>query len=187
MGVHDIHCRVCGTPASYICKEHEVGKAKGECEQDGIGTDSAKLDILVFAAATAPKQWQDVIAAAPSAIRRMQQTRSYDWGAWEYTPSLNYFRVAMDDGDVAGIWRVVRYTPGGEGTPIVDLELAADEVAWVMTSCVTCSEAFINPSAEFHLSSVCKEYLREISAHLEIDMLDDKAAMVEAIRQRVRA
>lgn len=178
MGVHDYTCSVCGTPLSYEC--HEVDG--GECGESGIGEDQAIVDLYVFAAADAPTSPDQLEARLDRARRLLTQARGYDWGAWEFVPSLNYRTLLMDASDPAGVWHVKPFRPHDDGSPIVDLEVGADEVVWAVTYCPPCRRRFVDGAA---LDAPCQAYLRAIADHLGLAWSADKAAMAASVAARV--
>jgi len=184
MGVHDYRCSVCSTPSSYNCGE----KAGRECEQEGIGEDKAVLDLFYFAAEDAPEDASEFEDALSRARRVETKPFEYDWGDWEFVPSLNYRELLMDDEDATGIWVIPPYDEDmSDGSP-VSIDIPEDERVWVVNYCPQCRELFVDrktPSEE-----PCAEYLKSISEHLGMDTEDvrgsaAKAAFIEEVRARV--
>jgi hypothetical protein len=186
MGVHDYQCSVCGPPTTFVCGE----KAGRECEEEGIGNDEAILDLFFFAEAGAPEDPGGFEDARARALRTLTQPYKYDWGEWEFVPSLNYRELLMDGGDDAGVWRIFPFDEDeglGDGSP-VSLEIPEGECVWVVNYCPTCHPLFAEgktPDAE-----PCLEYLRAVAEHLKLDFKSvkgsaDKPAFIAAVRDRV--
>lgn len=184
MGVHDYRCSVCGPPGSYACGE----KDGEECEQEGIGEDQAILDLFFFASGEAPEDTDAFEDARGRARRTQTRPFGYDWGEWEFVPSLNYRQLLMDDDDATGIWRIEPFDEDmGDGGP-VSLEIPPDERVWVVNYCPTCHPLFVEgkpPGDE-----PCLEYLRAIAENLEMDFEGvkgsaDKGPFIDAVRARV--
>lgn len=186
MGVHDYRCSVCGTPGSYTCGE----KTGAECEQEGIGEDSAVLDLFFFSEDDAPEDASEFEDALSSALRVKTQKFKYDWGEWEFEPSLNYRQLLMDDEDSTGIWVIQPYDEDdGDGSP-VSIKIAEDERVWVVNYCPPCRELFAESKKP--KSEPCIEYLRSVSEQLEIPLKvkegqesEAKAPFIEKVRARV--
>ena len=183
MGVHDYRCSVCDTPASYDC-----GEATGEpCEEDGLGEDQAVLDLFYFAADDAPEHFEEFEQARGKARRVETKRFGYDWGDWEFVPSLNYRQLLMDDEDTSGIWAIQPFDEGGEGSP-VSIDIPEGERVWVVNYCPSCRELFVDGGKP--QDPPCIEYLRAIAENLGMDLGDvrtsaEKTPFIEAVRQRV--
>ncbi len=181
MGVHDYRCSVCGTPGSYTCGE----KSGKECAQEGIGEDKAVLDLFFFSEEDAPEDPEEFEKARKRALRVETQPFKYDWGEWEFEPSLNYRQLLMDDEDSTGIWTIQPFDGDeGDGSP-VSIEIAPEERVWVVNYCPPCHKLFAQgkkPTEE-----PCIEYLRSVAEHLELKF-DAKrgSAAKEPFIQRVR-
>jgi hypothetical protein len=183
MGVHDYRCSVCGTPGSYKCGE----KNGTDCEQVGIGEDDAVLDLFFFSAEDAPEDPSEFEEARGRALRTQTQKVKYDWGEWEFEPSLNYRQLLMDDEDATGIWAIQPYEEHGDGSP-VSFEIDPEEQVWVVNYCPPCRELFAEgkkPAKE-----PCMEYLRSVAENLELKLDDKKgsagkAPFIEEVRARV--
>jgi hypothetical protein len=183
MGVYDFRCSVCGTPGSYTCGE----KTGTECVQEGIGEDKAVLDLFFFDAEDAPEDASEFEDARKRAKRVKTQKFEYDWGEWEFVPSLNYRQLLMDDEDATGIWAIQPYEEHGDGSP-VSIKIADDERVWVVNYCPPCRKLFAegkDPAKE-----PCVEYLRSVAEHLEMKLGDargkvEKAPFIEKVRARV--
>jgi hypothetical protein len=185
MGVHDYRCSVCGTPGSYTCGE-KTGK---KCEQEGVGEDRAVLDLFFFAQDDAPEDASEFEAARGRARRVETRPFGYDWGEWEFVPSLNYRQLLMDDEDTTGIWRIQPFDGDdlGDGSP-VSLEIPPDEQVWVVNYCPPCRALFVDRATP--AEEPCVEYLRSIAEQLEVDFEGEggsaaKAPFIEDIRARV--
>jgi hypothetical protein len=178
MGVHDYTCSVCGTPLSYEC--HEVDG--GECGESGIGEDQAIVDLYVFAAADAPTSPDQLEARLDRARRLLTQARGYDWGAWEFVPSLNYRDPA--DGRQRSGRGLARQAvpPARRRQPHRRPRVGADEVVWAVNYCPPCRRRFVDGAA---LDAPCQAYLRAIADHLGLAWSADKAAMAASVAARV--
>jgi len=184
MGVHDFRCSVCGTPGSYKCGE----KTGDECVQEGVGEDKAVLDLFFFDADEAPEDPSEFEGAMKQAKRVKTKKLEYDWGEWEFVPSLNYRQLLMDDGDETGIWRIQPFDEDmGDGSS-VSIKIPEDEQVWVVNYCPPCRELFVDrktPKAE-----PCAEYLSSVAEHLEMKFGGargkvEKAPFIEKVRERV--
>jgi hypothetical protein len=184
MGVHDFRCSVCGTPRSYKCGE----KTGTQCVREGIGEDKAVLDLFFFDADDAPEDASELEDARERAKRAKTQKFEYDWGEWEFVPSLNYRQLLMDDEDETGIWRIQPFDEDlGDGSP-VSIKIAEDEQVWVVNYCPPCRGLFVDGKAP--KDEPCAEYLRSVAKHLEIKFVAaggkvDKAPFIEKVRERV--
>lgn len=182
MGVHDYTCSICGTPGSYQCGEAEGGEAEGKaCSQEGIGEDHAFVDLYFFSEGDAPEEPSQFEEKLPKALRLTEQEREYDWGEWEFVPSLNYRTYLMDDRDATGIWPVKPFEEHDDGSEIENLEIAEDERVWAVNYCPIC-RPLVKPTGAAPLD--CKLYLQSISEHLEIPFEGDKAAFLATVRER---
>ncbi|MFP2895196.1 hypothetical protein [Corallococcus sp. 4LFB] len=184
MGVHDYRCSVCGPPTSYACGE-KTGK---ECEEDGMGDDEAILDLFFFAAAEAPEDADAFEEARGRARRTRTQPFGYDWGEWEFVPSLNYRQLLMDDDDATGVWRIEPFDEDeSDGNP-VSLVVPEDERVWVVNYCSNCHPLFAE--GKHPPDEPCLEYLRAVAENLELDFdgvkgSADKAGFIATVRERV--
>lgn len=184
MGVHDYRCSVCGTPGSYACGE----KNGTECDQEGIGEDQAVLDLFFFASDDAPEDSSEFEEARARARRVETRKFGYDWGEWEFVPSLNYRQLLMDDDDETGIWRIQPFEGDlGDGSP-VSIEIPPDEQVWVVNYCPPCRALFVDRTAP--AEEPCAEYLRNIAEQFGAKFKGKggsaaKAAFVQDIRARV--
>jgi hypothetical protein len=184
MGVHDYRCSVCSEPGTYTCGEAE-GK---ECEEEGFGDDHAVLDLFFFDAKDAPARPQDFEAARGRALRVETRPFEYDWGDWEFKPSLNYRTLLMDDDDETGIWSIRPFDGDvGEGSP-VSLDIPDTERVWVVNYCPPCHALFAK--GETPEQAPCREYLRKISEFLELEFDAEgdgeaKAPFIQQVRERV--
>jgi thiol-disulfide isomerase/thioredoxin len=184
MGVHDFRCSVCGTPGSYKCGE----KTGEECEQEGIGEDKAVLDLFFFDADDAPEDASEFEEARERAKRVKTQKFEYDWGEWEFVPSLNYRQLLMDDEDASGIWAIQPYDEDmGDGSP-VSIKIAEDERVWVVNYCPPCRKLFAEGKTS--ASEPCAEYLSSVAEQLGIKFGGargkvEKAPFIEKVRERV--
>ena len=161
MGVHDYRCSVCGTPGSYRCGE----KSGTECEQEGIGEDRAVLDLFFFSAEDAPEDASEFEDARGRARRVETRSFGYDWGDWEFVPSLNYRELLMDDEDATGIWAIRPFDEDlSDGNPL-SFEIAPDERVWVVNYCPPCRALFVDRKAS--KDEPCIEYLRSVAEHFE--------------------
>lgn len=184
MGVHDYRCSVCGPPSSFECGE-KTGK---ECEEEGIGNDEAILDLFFFAADEAPEDADAFEEARSRARRTRTQAFGYDWGDWEFVPSLNYRQLLMDDDDATGVWRIEPYEEDmSDGSP-VSLEIPEGERVWVVNYCPVCHPLFAEGKTP--QDEPCLEYLRAIADNLDLDFDSvkgsaDKPAFIATVRERV--
>ncbi|CAM3897656.1 hypothetical protein G4177_26190 [Corallococcus sp. ZKHCc1 1396] len=184
MGVHDYQCSVCGPPTTYECGE-QTGQ---ECEEEGMGDDHAVLDLFFFAAGDAPTTARDFEQARGRARRTETRPFGYDWGDWEFVPSLNYRDVLMGAGDATGIWRIEPSVDGASDGSPVSLEIPPDERVWVVNYCSRCHPVFVQgapPDGE-----PCLEHLRAVAGNLGLDFQRvrgsaDKPAFIEAVRAKV--
>jgi hypothetical protein len=183
MGVHDFRCSVCGEPGSYTC-----GEKTGEpCEQEGFGNDEAVLELFFFAQEDAPGSPGEFEQARGRARRTQTQQFGYDWGDWEFEPSLNYREVLMGAGDEVGIWALQPFHEGGEGSPI-SIGIPPGEQVWAVNYCPPCHALFVADTAP--AEEPCLEYLRTIAEQLRMDFKGvrgsaDKPAFVAAVRARI--
>lgn len=184
MGVHDYRCSVCGPPTTYVCGE----KTGEECEEEGIGDDEAVLDLFFFAADEAPED-SDAFEAARSRARRTKtQAFGYDWGEWDFVPTLNYRQLLMDDDDATGIWRIEPFDEdASDGNP-VSLEIPEDERVWVVNYCSRCHPLFAE--GQTPADEPCLEYLRAVAENLDLDFDDvkgsaDKPRFIATVRKLV--
>jgi hypothetical protein len=183
MGVHDFRCSVCGTPGSYKCGE----KTGTECVREGVGEDQAVLDLFFFAGDEAPEDASEFEDARARARKVQTRKFGYDWGEWDFVPSLNYRQLLMDDEDETGIWRIQPFDGDlGDGSP-VSIDIPEDEQVWVVNYCPPCRALFVEgtkPSQE-----PCAEYLRSIAEHLGADFEGEgkgaKTKFIKDIRARV--
>jgi hypothetical protein len=183
MGVHDYRCSVCSTPATYKCGEKKGAK----CQRAGIGEDQAVLDLFFFSAEDAPEDPSEFEDAKARARRVKTRKFKYDWGEWEFVPSLNYRQLLMDDEDATGIWVIQPYDDDDAGNP-VSIKIPEDEQVWVVNYCPPCRALFVDRKAP--KEEPCVEYLRSVAEHLELDFEDDggseaKAPFIEEVRARV--
>jgi hypothetical protein len=161
----------------YAC-----GEADGtECKPTSIGDDEPTLDLFYFSASDAPQSWEDLERQAPRAKRIVTERRSYDWGDWEFKPSLNYRSLLMDEGDVSGIWRIRPFEEGDEGSPIEDLEIPEGEEIWAVNYCPPCRQRFVKGSSE----PACKKTLESVAEHLGLSFTGDKEAFIAAVRAKI--
>lgn len=184
MGVHDYRCSVCGTPGSYEC-----GERKGtECHQTGIGEDQAVLDLFFFAAEDAPEDPSELEEARGRARRVESKPFGFDWGEWEFVPSLNYRELLMDDEDATGIWFIRPFDEDvSDGNP-VSFELDPEERVWVVNYCPPCRALFVDGTTP--RDEPCALYLGEIAEHLGMDFDASggsaaKGPFIEEVRARV--
>jgi hypothetical protein len=183
MGVHDYRCSVCGTPGSYTCGE----KDGTECEQKGIGEDKAVLDLFFFSEEDTPEDASEFEEARAKARRVQTKKFEYDWGDWEFVPSLNYRQLLMDDEDETGIWAIQPFDEDlGDGSP-VSIKIREDERVWVVNYCPPCRALFAegkDPKEE-----PCVEYLKAVAEHLGMKFKGGgsaaKAPFIEQVRERV--
>ncbi|MDC0709067.1 hypothetical protein POL68_11395 [Stigmatella sp. ncwal1] len=153
-----------------------------------MGEDQAVLDLFFFAAADAPQSVEEFEQARGRARRVETKPFGYDWGDWEFEPSLNYRQLLMDDEDVAGIWAIQPFNEEfGEGSP-VSIEIPEDEQVWAVNYCPQCRELFVGSTKP--TEEPCLELLRAIAEHLEMDFTGvhgsaDKAPFIKSIRERI--
>ena len=184
MGVHDYRCSVCSTPATYVCGE-QTGK---ECEQEGMGEDGAVLDLCFFAEEDAPESAEDFEESVGRARRVETRPFEYDWGEWEFVPSLNYRNLLMDDDDETGIWMIRPFDGDeGEGSPVT-IDIPEDEQVWVVNYCPPCHALFVKHTTPEQ--EPCREYLSSVAEHLGMDYDPDrgseaKAPFIQQVRERV--
>ncbi|RKH71137.1 hypothetical protein [Corallococcus aberystwythensis] len=184
MGVHDYRCSVCGPPSSFECGE-KTGK---ECEEEGIGNDEAILDLFFFAADEAPEDVESFEEARGRARRTRTQPFGYDWGEWEFVPSLNYRELLMDDDDATGVWCIEPFDEdASDGSP-VSLEIPEGERVWVVNYCPICHPLFAEGKTP--ADEPCLEYLRAIAENLDLDFdgvkgSADKPRFIATVRERV--
>ncbi|KFE64921.1 hypothetical protein [Hyalangium minutum] len=184
MGVHDYRCSVCGTPGTYHCGE----KSGTECEQEGIGEDQAVLDLFFFSEEDAPEEASEFEEARSRALRVETRPFGYDWGDWEFVPSLNYRELLMDDDDATGIWAIRPFDEDvSDGTPVA-IEIDPQERVWVVNYCPPCHALFAERKTP--QDEPCLEYLRTIAEQLEMEFDDSrgsagKAPFIAAVRERV--
>jgi len=184
MGVQDYRCSVCATPTSYDC-----GEPRGqECEESGVGNDEAVLDLFFFGEDDAPDTPEDFEAARGRALRVQTLKARYDWGAWEFEPSLNYRELLMDDEDATGIWAIRPFDEDtSDGAP-VELDIPEGERVWVVNYCPPCRELFVDRRGS--AGDACALYLEAVAEGLGLEFVaggapDAKAAFVERVRARV--
>lgn len=184
MGVHDYRCSACGTPSSYECGEKH-GKA---CGVKGLGEDQAVLDLFYFDAEDAPETPEDFEDARARARRVETRPFGYDWGEWEFVPSLNYRQLLMDDEDPLGIWAIQPFDDDlDDGNP-VSLSIPEGEQVWVVNYCPPCHTLFVKrqtPEEE-----PCREYLSAVAEQLGLEFDADggsvvKAPFIEQVRERI--
>lgn len=184
MGVHDYRCSVCGPPASYQCGE----KTGTPCEQGGIGEDQAVLDLFFFAADSAPESSEEFEDARARARRVESRPFGYDWGEWEFVPSLNYRELLMDDEDATGIWAIKPFDEDlSDGSP-VSIDIPSDEQVWVVNYCPSCRALFVDGKTP--ADEPCAEYLRAIAENLGMSAdglrgSKGKAPFIKQVRARV--
>ncbi|HZI15446.1 MAG TPA: hypothetical protein VE153_34050 [Myxococcus sp.] len=174
MGVHDYRCSVCGDPSSYECGE----KAGKPCDEPGFGNDQAVLDLFFFAAEDAPEDPSEFEEARGRARRVETRPFGYDWGDWEFVPSLNYRDLLMDDGDDTGVWGIRPYEEGrSEGSP-VSLEIPPGERVWVVNYCPSCHAHFASdtPPPE----EPCVLHLENVAENLGLDFKPGKKGTAKA-------
>ncbi|NRD53037.1 hypothetical protein [Corallococcus exiguus] len=184
MGVHDYRCSVCGPPSSFECGE-KTGK---ECEEEGIGNDEAILDLFFFAADEAPEDADAFEEARGRARRTQTKPYGYDWGEWEFVPSLNYRELLMDDDDATGVWRLEPYEEDRSDGGPVSLEIPDGERVWVVNYCPVCHPLFAEGKTP--ADEPCLEYLRAVAENLDLDFdgvkgSADKPAFIATVRERV--
>jgi hypothetical protein len=179
MGVHDYTCSLCGTPASYTCNEARFEP----CEQEGIGEDQAHLALFFFREAEAPTTPEEFEEARGRALRVEERAFGYDWGDWEFQPSLNYRGVLMDSEDDAGVWAISTEAGLDEGT--VELEVPAGEKVWVVNYCPVCRDTFLAPTPPAP-DGLCTLYVSAIAEQLGLRWGPDmtKVALLEQARAR---
>lgn len=179
MGVHDFRCSVCGEPGSYTC-----GEKTGEpCEQEGFGEDQAVLDLFFFAEKDAPESVEAFEQARGRALRVETKPFGYDWGDWEFEPSLNYREVLMGPGDAVGVWALQPFEEDGEGSPI-SIEIPGNEQVWAVNYCPPCRALFVDGEST---EEPCIEYLRTVAENLRMDFKGvrgsaDKPGFIAAVR-----
>jgi hypothetical protein len=184
MGVHDYRCSVCGTPSTYKCGE----KSGTECEQEGIGEDQAVLDLFFFSAKDAPEDASEFEDTRSRALRVETRAFGYDWGEWDFVPSLNYRELLMDDEDSTGIWAIRPFDEDlSDGNP-VSIELDPKEQVWVVNYCPPCRALFADRKTPE--DEPCAEYLRAVAENLGTEFDDSrgsagKAPFIEAVREHV--
>jgi hypothetical protein len=184
MGVHDYRCSVCGPPTTYKCGE-KTGTA---CEEEGIGSDEAVLDLFFFGAEDAPEDPSEFEEARGRARRVESRPFAYDWGEWEFEPSLNYRELLMDDEDATGIWFIRPFDEDlSDGNPVA-IEIPEDERVWVVNYCKPCRALFVD--RETPTDEPCAEYLRAVAENLELKFdggrgSADKTPFIEKVRARV--
>ena len=184
MGVHDYRCSVCGTPASYQCGE----KAGQPCEEDGVGNDEAVLELFFFAEEDAPEGPEAFEDARGRARRVESRPFRYDWGEWEFEPSLNYRQLLMDDDDSTGIWVIQPFDEDlSDGSP-VSIELPEGERVWVVNYCPPCRALFAERKTPD--DEPCVLYLQAVAESLGLDFdaakgSAAKAPFIEQVRARV--
>jgi hypothetical protein len=122
-------------------------------------------------------------AARGKAVRTLSRTFAYDWGDWEFEPSLNYRTLLMDDDDPTGVWFVKPFEEHDDGSP-VSVEVPEGQQLWAVNYCPRCHEAFA-AAKPVQASALCKRYLEEIATHLELEFRGDKAAFAKAVRENV--
>lgn len=180
MGVHDYTCSMCGTPSSYTCNEARFEA----CEQEGIGEDQAFLTLFFFREADAPASPEELEQARGRALRTVEREFAYDWGDWEFSPSLNYRGVLMDGEDRHGVWAISPEADGGEQP--VELEIPAGEKVWAVNYCPVCRETFLAATPDTP-DTLCALYVRAVAEQLGLRWPPDmtKAALLEQARARV--
>ncbi len=178
MGVHDYTCSVCSEPSSFTCKE----ATGGECEEEGFGNDEVFVDLVFFPNGRAPEDADSFESRLGDAVAVKSEKRGYDWGAWEFVPSLNYRTLLMDDRDATGVWRLKPFDERyDEGSPI-ELDIPDGQTVWAVNYCPSCHEQFVARTAA---APPCRLHLEKISEHLGLPLGDDKPAFVAAVRDRV--
>ncbi|MCP3063692.1 hypothetical protein LXT21_33455 [Myxococcus sp. K38C18041901] len=153
-----------------------------------MGDDQAVLDLFFFAAKDAPTGAHDFERARGRALRTETQPYGYDWGDWEFVPSLNYRSLQMGVGDDTGIWRIEPYVEGSSDGSPPSLELGPDERVWVVNYCSLCHPVFVQGKAPD--GEPCLEHLRAVAENLGLDFQHvrgsaDKPAFIEAVRAKV--
>lgn len=153
-----------------------------------MGDDQAILDLFFFAEAETPEDIASFEQARGRARRTETRPFGYDWGEWEFVPSLNYRDLLMGPDDEAGVWRIEPYEEGSSDGSPVSLDIPEGERVWVVNYCPTCHPVF----AEGRRSGdePCLEYLRAIAENLGMDFEGvrtsaDKPAFIEAVRAKV--
>lgn len=146
------------------------------------------LDLFFFDADDAPEDPSEFEDARKRAKRVKTQKFKYDWGEWEFVPSLNYRQLLMDDGDETGIWAIQPFDEDlGDGSP-VSIKIPEDEQVWVVNYCPPCRKLFVegkDPAEE-----PCIEYLHSVAEHLEMKFggargKAEKAPFIEQVRKRM--
>lgn len=167
MGVRDFTCGVCGEPTEYECRE----ATGGECEPAGIGDDEAFLTFLSFRAGEAPGTPDGLLAEHTRALRRETYRFGYDWGAWEFVPSLDYYDVLGGPDDECGVWRLEPHHP--KAAHPVEVDLPAGEEVWVVNCCSSCWSHFVLGVG----GPRCRLYEAQVAKHLGVARAEIEGAV----------
>jgi hypothetical protein len=178
MGVHDYTCSVCGEPRTYTCNE----ATQGDCSVEGRGNDEVWVELFFFPSDAAPESVADFEERRASAVKAALQKRGYDWGEWDFVPTLNYRGHLMEDGDATGVWRLPPYEgDDGESNP-VELEIPEGHEVWAVNYCPPCHDRYVARSTN---EPSCQLYLLQIGELLGLELGPDKAAFTLSVQDRV--
>lgn len=173
MGVHDYACLGCGEPGTYSCAEG----SGGHCEQTGIGEETALVSLFFFPPDAVPADEAAFVSQRATCTRNQTLLFGYDWGEWEFKPSLCYRDILMDD-EPTGVWRVIE--EGEEGPLEFDLGGAA---AWAAVWCPRCYPLLVLGTTP--PSEVCNLHyaaMAELHPALSFEPGSDKQAFVTEAR-----
>ena len=195
MGVRDYHCYLCGEPVSYTCQSSEQA-CPGDCDTEGLGEDRAFLDFYRFPRDGAPQTAKEFLSNRNKALSRERRELRYDWGSWEFVPSLDYYgyQDASEDKD-RSVWRLNNLARNGEDPQslgnyppenAVEFERDPDTTVWVINHCPTCYQAFLSdePPSEF-----CRVYLQAVADKQEIELNPSRssASAYERLQKALKA
>lgn len=180
MGCHDYTCYVCDTPSSYVCRESDGG----ECTQSGIGEDKAMLRLLRFRRPGSPQSQEDFLERRGEAFGDEFRPFGYDWGEWEFQPSLNFRAVAMDRGGDESYFKINDVLEGPDVDELindddegeVEIECSAGETIWAVCYCPDCYRRFVLLRDE----PVCQLYLKRIAGKHELSPVPSSLAEARA-------
>ena len=186
MGTSDFECAVCRDPIEFDCAEDDDDEdADVECEESGYGADEAHLRLFFFKG-DAPKDLAAFRARYREAARVETLKARYDWGAWEFEPSLNYRAVLRGDtrNTSNAVWRIEEL--GRDDHPI-EVERGADETVWVVNCCPTCHSSFLASAGG--ADPLCRAYLAHVAENHDLDADDevDKDRLEESIRRHLKS
>lgn len=164
MGVQDYTCCVCGPPLTYACRESPDVQGTAECSVEGFGEDKALLTFYHFSAAASPDSVESFKDNWQQALSAETYSYAFDWGEWEFKPSLNYYDLLVDD-DHHGIWPLTPHSL--TGTNPVECEVPPDQSVWVVNCCPRCWDRFVLGK----IGVRCRLY--EAAIRSQLDLFED--------------